>query len=182
VISTINIYKYLATYIQLSQASPLWSTEDPRLKGCPLIGCSSGFGSLCGYTMDDIVGRQGNLWGYDIIGIHDIMGLWFGVFDGIYQYNSIYIYTHIYIYVYIYIDMYIYIWLYIYIHICVMNMNSEQTVLGFLDFVVFYGVNSQRLQLVPWLQELSISGRSRASREDRSQNAKACQGPGQNVW
>ena len=45
--------------------------------------------------------------------------------------------------------MIIYIYDYIYTHICVMNINSEQTVLGFLDFVVFYGVNSQRLQLVP---------------------------------
>lgn len=35
-----------------------FTIADPRLKGCPLIGCSSGFGSLCGYTMDDIVGRN----------------------------------------------------------------------------------------------------------------------------
>jgi len=31
---------------------------DPALPECPLIGCSTGFGTLCGYTMDDIVGRN----------------------------------------------------------------------------------------------------------------------------
>mmetsp|Transcript_48637 Transcript_48637/g.141766 ORF Transcript_48637/g.141766 Transcript_48637/m.141766 type:complete len:531 (+) Transcript_48637:81-1673(+) len=31
---------------------------DPWLPECPLIGCSTGFGDLCGYTMDDIVGRN----------------------------------------------------------------------------------------------------------------------------
>jgi len=31
---------------------------DPRLDGCPLIGCSVGFGTLCGYEMNEIVGRN----------------------------------------------------------------------------------------------------------------------------
>eukprot|EP00438_Fugacium_kawagutii_P002141 Skav218491 [mRNA] locus=scaffold538:1322239:1324362:- [translate_table: standard] len=35
-----------------------FTIADPRISGCPLIGCSTGFGTLCGYTMDDIVGRQ----------------------------------------------------------------------------------------------------------------------------
>ena len=53
-----------------------------------------------------------------------------------------------------------------------MNINSEQTLLGFLAFVVFVWPFPKRGQ------ELSISGRSRAAREDRSQDAKACQGAG----
>ncbi|CAE7940564.1 PHOT1A, partial [Symbiodinium sp. KB8] len=35
-----------------------FTIADPRISGCPLIGCSSGFGTLCGYTMDEIVGRN----------------------------------------------------------------------------------------------------------------------------
>ncbi|CAK9012976.1 unnamed protein product [Durusdinium trenchii] len=35
-----------------------FTIADPRMSGCPLIGCSTGFGTLCGYTMDDIVGRN----------------------------------------------------------------------------------------------------------------------------
>jgi len=31
---------------------------DPALPECPLIGCSTGFGTLCGYTMNEIVGRN----------------------------------------------------------------------------------------------------------------------------
>jgi len=31
---------------------------DPLLDGCPLIGCSSGFSTLCGYEMQEIVGRN----------------------------------------------------------------------------------------------------------------------------
>lgn len=31
---------------------------DPDVDECPLIGCSSGFGTLCGYNMDEIVGRN----------------------------------------------------------------------------------------------------------------------------
>jgi len=31
---------------------------DPRLPQCPLIGCSTGFKTLCGYEMDEIVGRN----------------------------------------------------------------------------------------------------------------------------
>lgn len=34
-----------------------FTIADPRISGCPLIGCSSGFGTLCGY-MDEIVGRN----------------------------------------------------------------------------------------------------------------------------
>jgi len=35
-----------------------FTIADPFLEGCPLIGCSSGFGTLCGYAMEDIVGRN----------------------------------------------------------------------------------------------------------------------------
>lgn len=31
---------------------------DPRLPDCPLIGCSTGFATLCGYTMKEILGRN----------------------------------------------------------------------------------------------------------------------------
>lgn len=31
---------------------------DPRADGCPLIGCSAGFTTLCGYSMDEIVGQN----------------------------------------------------------------------------------------------------------------------------
>merc|ERR1719454_31572 len=31
---------------------------DPILKDCPLVGCSTGFTRLCGYEMDEIVGRN----------------------------------------------------------------------------------------------------------------------------
>mmetsp|Transcript_118586 Transcript_118586/g.342907 ORF Transcript_118586/g.342907 Transcript_118586/m.342907 type:complete len:523 (-) Transcript_118586:406-1974(-) len=31
---------------------------DPLIPECPLIGCSTGFGTLCGYKMDEIVGRN----------------------------------------------------------------------------------------------------------------------------
>lgn len=31
---------------------------DPLIEGCPLIGCSTGFGQLCGYEMEEIVGRN----------------------------------------------------------------------------------------------------------------------------
>jgi len=35
-----------------------FTIADPSLPDCPLIGCSSGFGTLCGYDMQDIVGRN----------------------------------------------------------------------------------------------------------------------------
>lgn len=31
---------------------------DPTIDGCPLVGCSTGFGTLCGYEMSDIIGRN----------------------------------------------------------------------------------------------------------------------------
>eukprot|EP00928_Gymnodinium_smaydae_P091090 TRINITY_DN74793_c0_g1_i1.p1 TRINITY_DN74793_c0_g1~~TRINITY_DN74793_c0_g1_i1.p1 ORF type:complete len:296 (+),score=80.72 TRINITY_DN74793_c0_g1_i1:49-936(+) len=31
---------------------------DPILEGCPLIGCSRGFSTLCGYSMEEIIGRN----------------------------------------------------------------------------------------------------------------------------
>jgi len=31
---------------------------DPRAHGCPLIGCSTGFTELCGYSMEEIVGQN----------------------------------------------------------------------------------------------------------------------------
>merc|ERR1740121_1200772 len=34
------------------------TVADPNIAGCPLIGCSKGFGALCGYEMDEIVGRN----------------------------------------------------------------------------------------------------------------------------
>lgn len=47
--------------ICLTRFSDPAKSQDPRLQGCPLIGCSSGFGTLCGYTMEDIVGRTANM-------------------------------------------------------------------------------------------------------------------------
>eukprot|EP00418_Pyrodinium_bahamense_P067376 CAMPEP_0179084478 /NCGR_PEP_ID=MMETSP0796-20121207/38207_1 /TAXON_ID=73915 /ORGANISM="Pyrodinium bahamense, Strain pbaha01" /LENGTH=254 /DNA_ID=CAMNT_0020781903 /DNA_START=141 /DNA_END=905 /DNA_ORIENTATION=- len=35
-----------------------FTIADPMIEGCPLIGCSTGFGALCGYTMEEIVGRN----------------------------------------------------------------------------------------------------------------------------
>lgn len=35
-----------------------FTIADPFLAGCPLIGCSTGFTRLCGYTMPEIVGRN----------------------------------------------------------------------------------------------------------------------------
>mmetsp|Transcript_17245 Transcript_17245/g.38756 ORF Transcript_17245/g.38756 Transcript_17245/m.38756 type:complete len:864 (-) Transcript_17245:30-2621(-) len=34
------------------------TVADPTLVECPLIGCSVGFGTLCGYTVNEIVGRN----------------------------------------------------------------------------------------------------------------------------
>lgn len=31
---------------------------DPQVEGCPLIGCSTGFTTMCGYEVDDIVGHN----------------------------------------------------------------------------------------------------------------------------
>ena len=36
---------------------------DPRLPDIPLIGCSTGFATLCGYTMEEILGRSLGLLG-----------------------------------------------------------------------------------------------------------------------
>lgn len=35
-----------------------FTIADPQLDGCPLIGCSTGFTTLCGYEMSEIVGRN----------------------------------------------------------------------------------------------------------------------------
>lgn len=35
-----------------------FTIADPFIVGCPLIGCSTGFTKLCGYEMNDIVGRN----------------------------------------------------------------------------------------------------------------------------
>jgi len=35
-----------------------FTIADPFLEGCPLIGCSTGFLKLCGYDLEDIVGRN----------------------------------------------------------------------------------------------------------------------------
>jgi len=35
-----------------------FTIADPIMEGCPLIGCSTGFGTLCGYQMHEIVGRN----------------------------------------------------------------------------------------------------------------------------
>lgn len=35
-----------------------FTIADPQIEGCPLIGCSTGFTTLCGYEMNEIVGRN----------------------------------------------------------------------------------------------------------------------------
>lgn len=35
-----------------------FTIADPMIEGCPLIGCSTGFTELCGYEMNEIVGRN----------------------------------------------------------------------------------------------------------------------------
>jgi len=35
-----------------------FTIADPFIDGCPLIGCSSGFTGLCGYSLEEIVGRN----------------------------------------------------------------------------------------------------------------------------
>lgn len=35
-----------------------FTIADPNLEDCPLVGCSTGFGALCGYQMHEIVGRN----------------------------------------------------------------------------------------------------------------------------
>lgn len=35
-----------------------FTIADPNLEGCPLVGCSAGFKTLCGYEMDEIIGRN----------------------------------------------------------------------------------------------------------------------------
>mmetsp|Transcript_112345 Transcript_112345/g.317513 ORF Transcript_112345/g.317513 Transcript_112345/m.317513 type:complete len:242 (+) Transcript_112345:98-823(+) len=35
-----------------------FTIADPNIEDCPLIGCSTGFADLCGYCMDEIVGRN----------------------------------------------------------------------------------------------------------------------------
>jgi len=35
-----------------------FTIADPYLPDCPLIGCSTGFTKLCGYEIDDIVGKK----------------------------------------------------------------------------------------------------------------------------
>lgn len=35
-----------------------FTIADPFLDGCPLVGCSTGFTELCGYGMEEIVGRN----------------------------------------------------------------------------------------------------------------------------
>ena len=75
--------------ICLTRFSDPAKSQDPRLQGCPLIGCSSGFGTLCGYTMEDIVGRTANMncWNHlnefqmtSNIGVKISMIIWFQEF------------------------------------------------------------------------------------------------------
>lgn len=35
-----------------------FTIADPNMEGCPLVGCSTGFSELCGYTMEEIVGHN----------------------------------------------------------------------------------------------------------------------------
>jgi len=35
-----------------------FTIADPSIEGCPLVGCSTGFSKLCGYEMEEIVGRN----------------------------------------------------------------------------------------------------------------------------
>lgn len=43
---------------ELSKFSFSLTIADPSLDGCPLIGCSTGFTTLCGYEMHEIIGRN----------------------------------------------------------------------------------------------------------------------------
>lgn len=43
---------------ELSKFSFSLTIADPLLDGCPLIGCSTGFTTLCGYEMHEIIGRN----------------------------------------------------------------------------------------------------------------------------
>mmetsp|Transcript_37779 Transcript_37779/g.87334 ORF Transcript_37779/g.87334 Transcript_37779/m.87334 type:complete len:476 (+) Transcript_37779:49-1476(+) len=42
----------------LSSLAFSFTIADPLLDDCPLVGCSTGFGTLCGYQMEEIVGRN----------------------------------------------------------------------------------------------------------------------------
>jgi hypothetical protein len=35
-----------------------FTIADPSMEGCPLVGCSSGFKDLCGYSEDEIIGHN----------------------------------------------------------------------------------------------------------------------------
>lgn len=50
--------RVFATEKRLGDLNFSLTIADPMLDGCPLIGCSSGFGTLCGYEMEEIVGRN----------------------------------------------------------------------------------------------------------------------------
>jgi len=50
--------KIFAKEAKLGDLSFSLTIADPMLEGCPLIGCSTGFGTLCGYEMEEIVGRN----------------------------------------------------------------------------------------------------------------------------
>jgi len=53
-----DIFERRADSSDLGQLRFSFTIADPNIEGCPLIGCSAGFGELCGYDFDEIVGRN----------------------------------------------------------------------------------------------------------------------------
>lgn len=53
-----EIFEGQASESDLGQLQFSFTIADPNIDGCPLIGCSTGFGELCGYDFHDIVGRN----------------------------------------------------------------------------------------------------------------------------
>lgn len=53
-----DIFERRADSSDLAQLRFSFTIADPSIEGCPLIGCSAGFGELCGYDFDEIVGRN----------------------------------------------------------------------------------------------------------------------------
>lgn len=53
-----EIFENQASESELGQLRFSFTIADTHLEGCPLIGCSTGFGDLCGYEFNEIVGRN----------------------------------------------------------------------------------------------------------------------------
>lgn len=43
---------------ELTSLSFSFTLSDPLIEDCPLIGCSSGFSAMCGYQLQEVVGRN----------------------------------------------------------------------------------------------------------------------------